>query len=452
MMFRKILVANRGEIAVRIIRACKELGIPTVAVYSEPDESALHVQMADEAYCIGPASAIRSYLHVPSIIEVASKAGVDAIHPGYGFLAENAHFAAVCKTWGITFIGPSPESIDQMGFKSVAREKMIAANVPVIPGTEGIIRSEEEALATANAIGYPVLIKAAAGGGGRGIRIAYSDSELREAMTAASREAEAAFGNGDLYLEKFLEEPRHIEIQILADNEGNVIHLGERECSIQRRRQKLLEEGPSPALTPEIREAMCQAAVRAAQAVNYVNAGTVEFLVDKHGNFYFIEMNTRIQVEHPVTEAITGIDIVKEQIAIAAGYPLRLRQEDVTTRGWAIECRINAENPDNRFMPSPGTITAFNKPSGPGIRLDEGVLAGHTVQPYYDSLVGKLIAWGRDREEARRRMARALEEFRIEGVHTTVDLHRRIINHPDFIEGKVHTLWLEEHLLAGSES
>lgn len=447
-MFRKILIANRGEIAVRIIRACKELNITTVAVYSEPDENALHVQMADEAYCIGPASAIRSYLHVPSIVEVASKAKVDAIHPGYGFLAENAHFAAVCKTWGITFIGPSPEAIDQMGFKSVAREKMIAADVPVIPGTEGVIKDLDEAVKTADRIGYPVLIKAAAGGGGRGIRVVYSESELKEAMASASREAEAAFGNGDLYLEKFLEDPRHVEVQIIADNEGNVIHLGERECSIQRRRQKLLEEGPSPAVSPELRESMCQAAIRAAQAVNYVNAGTVEFLVDKHGNFYFIEMNTRIQVEHPVTECITGVDIVKEQIAIAAGQPLSIKQEDISPRGWAIECRINAEDPSNRFMPSPGTITQLIPPAGPGIRLDEGVIAGNTVQPYYDSLIAKLIAWGKDREEARCRMARALDELKIEGIKTTVDLHRRIINHPDFIAGKTHTRWLEDQLLA----
>ena len=447
-MFRKVLIANRGEIALRVIRACRELGIRSVAVYSEADANALHVQMADEAYCIGPAPASRSYLHVPSIIEVASKAGVDAIHPGYGFLAENAHFAAVCKTWGITFIGPSPEAIEQMGYKSLAREKMIAANVPVIPGTEGTIQNEQQGLAVAEEIGYPVLVKASAGGGGRGIRIAHDPNELREAMIAASREAEAAFGNGELYIEKFLEDPRHVEIQILADQEGNTIHLGERECSVQRRRQKVIEEAPSPIMTPELREAMAQAAIRAAQAVRYINAGTVEFLVDKHGNFYFIEMNTRIQVEHPVTEWITGVDIVKEQIAIAAGETLRYRQADIVPRGWAIECRINAEDPDNRFMPSPGTITTFKAPAGPGVRLDEGIAEGQAVQPFYDSLIAKLVVWGRDREEARQRMLRALAEMQVEGIRTNISLHQRILQHPDFAAGRIHTRWLEDQLLA----
>jgi len=362
-MFRKILVANRGEIAVRILRACRELGIATVAIYSEADRDAPHVHMADEAYCVGPAPAGQSYLNVAAIIEVAGKAGVDAVHPGYGFLAENAHFAAVCRSWGLTFIGPGPEAIEQMGLKSLARRRMAAAGVPVIPGTEEAVRDEAEALRAAAEIGYPVLVKAAAGGGGRGIRVAHDEAELREALAAAGREAAAAFGSGDLYLEKFLEEPRHVEVQVLADAEGNVIHLGERECSVQRRRQKLLEESPSPAVSPDLRRRITEAAVRAAQAVNYVNAGTVEFLVDRHGNFYFIEMNTRIQVEHPVTELVTGIDLVKAQIAVAAGEPLPFHQDDVTFQGWAIECRINAEDPDNRFMPSPGTITAFVPPT-----------------------------------------------------------------------------------------
>ncbi|HEY8394396.1 MAG TPA: acetyl-CoA carboxylase biotin carboxylase subunit, partial [Thermaerobacter sp.] len=432
----------------RVIRACRELGIRTVAVFSEADEDSLHVALADEAYCIGPAPATRSYLHIPSLIEAASKAGVDAIHPGYGFLAENAHFAAVCKTWGIEFIGPPPEAIETMGLKSRAREAMVRAGVPVVPGSEGTVASDEEAIEIAEEIGYPVLIKAAAGGGGRGIRVARNRDEMLDALAAARREAEASFGNGDVYVEKFLEEPRHVEIQVVADKHGHVVHLGERECSVQRRRQKLIEEAPSPAVDPELRARMAEAALRAAAAVDYVGAGTVEFLLDRHGNFYFIEMNTRIQVEHPVTEAITGIDLVKEQIRIAAGEPLSFRQEDVRFNGWAMECRINAEDPANRFLPSPGTITAWEEPGGPGIRVDSGVRSGSVVQPYYDSLVAKLIAWGRDREEAIARMERALGEFRIEGIKTTVPLYQQILARDDFRRGAFHTRWLEEEVLA----
>jgi len=449
-MFNKVLIANRGEIAVRVIRACRELGIRTVAVFSEADEDSLHVALADEAYCIGPAPATRSYLHIPSLIEAASKAGVDAVHPGYGFLAENAHFAAVCKTWGIEFIGPSPEAIETMGLKSRARETMMRAGVPVVPGSDGTVNSDEEAMEIAEEIGYPVLIKAAAGGGGRGIRVARNRDEMIEALASARREAEATFGNGAVYVEKFLEEPRHVEIQVMADKHGHIVHLGERECSVQRRRQKLIEEAPSPAVDADLRARMAEAALRAAAAVDYVGAGTVEFLVDRYGNFYFIEMNTRIQVEHPVTEAVTGIDLVKEQIRIAAGEPLSFRQDDVRFNGWAIECRINAEDPGNRFLPSPGTITAWEEPGGPGIRVDSGVRAGSVVQPYYDSLVAKVIAWGRDREEAIARMERALAEFRIEGVKTTVPLYREILAREDFRQGAVHTRWLEEEVLTGS--
>ena len=450
-MFQKILIANRGEIAVRIIRACRELGIRTVAVYSEADADALHVAMADEAYCIGPPPAPRSYLHIPSLIEAASKAGVDAIHPGYGFLSENAHFAAVCKTWGIEFIGPSPEAIETMGLKSLAREAMRRAGVPVVPGSEGTVDDEDEALRIARDIGYPVLVKAAAGGGGRGIRVARDEQELVQALASARREAESTFGNGAVYLEKFLEEPRHIEIQVIADKHGHTLHLGERECSVQRRRQKLIEEAPSPAMTPELRQRMAEAAIRAAEAVEYVGAGTVEFLVDRDGNFYFIEMNTRIQVEHPVTELVTGIDLVKEQIRVAAGEPLSFTQDQVEFRGWAMECRINAEDPGNRFLPSPGTITLWEPPGGPGVRLDAGFRAGTTVQPFYDSLVGKLIVWGRDRQEAIARMRRALDEFRIEGIRTTIPLYREILQRDDFRQGRFHTRWLEEEVLAGRQ-
>ncbi len=449
-MFDKVLVANRGEIAVRIIRACQELGIRTVAVYSEADAGALHVSLADEAYCVGPAPDVRSYLNVGAILEVAARTGAEAVHPGYGFLAENPHFAAVCRAWGLDFIGPDPEVIERMGSKALARQAMLQAGVPVVPGSPGVVESVDEALEIAADIGYPVLIKAAAGGGGRGIRVATTPGELEEMLEAAQREAARFFGSGDVYLEKFLEDPRHVEVQIMADRHGNVAHLGERECSVQRRRQKILEEAPSPALTPAQRRTLCEAAVRGAAAVRYSNAGTMEFLVDRNGSFYFCEMNTRIQVEHPVTEMVTGIDLVKEQIRVAAGLPLSFTQEDVRPRGWAMECRVTAEDPDNRLLPSPGTITELALPAGPGVRVDSGVEVGSQVPPYYDSLIAKVICWGRDRDEARARMERALGELRVGGIRTIVPLLAEILRHPDFAAGRYHTRFLEEELLAAS--
>ncbi len=449
-MFRKVLVANRGEIALRVMRTCRELGIRTVAIFSEADEDSLHVRYADEAYSVGPAPASKSYLHITTIIEIASKAGVEAIHPGYGFLAENPNFAAVCQAWGIEFIGPTSESIEDMGFKETARKKMIAAGVPVIPGTQDTITDLDEARKAAQELGYPVLIKAAAGGGGRGIRVARDDSELASSVEAAQREAESVFGNGAVYLEKFLEKPRHVEFQILADKHGNLIHLGERESSLQRRRQKVLEEAPSSVITQELRETMSESALRAAEAANYTGAGTVEFLVDMHGNYYFIEMNTRIQVEHPVTEMITGVDIVREQLLIAAGEPLSVSQPDIELKGWAMECRINAEDPERNFLPSPGTITRYEVPGGFGVRVDSAVYQNYTVQPFYDSLIAKLIVWGTNREAAVARMRRALSELDVEGIATTTSLHQRILEHPDFRTGNVHTRWLEDVLLAGN--
>lgn len=449
-MYNKILIANRGEIAVRIIRACKEMGIGTVAVHSEADRDAPHVQLADEACCVGPAPDAQSYLNLSAIIEAAVRSHADAIHPGYGFLSENPHFPAVCRTWGIDFIGPEPEAIERMGSKALARQAMIQAGVPVVPGTAGTVENAAEALRTAADLGYPVMVKASYGGGGRGIRIARNERELEEVVEAARREAARYFGNGDIYVEKYLEEPRHIEVQLLADRHGNVVHLFERECSIQRRRQKILEEAPSLALTPELREAICRAAVRAAQAVNYCNAGTVEFLLDKHGNFYFCEMNTRIQVEHPITEMITGIDLIQEQIRVALGERLRRRQEDIQAHGAAIECRIAAEDPDNRLMPCPGTITAYEVPGGPWVRVDGGVTQGTTVTPFYDSLIAKLVVWGEDRTAAIRRAIRALEEYRVEGIKTTIPVHLAVLNHPDFQAGRVHTRFLEENVLTAS--
>lgn len=447
-MFRRVLIANRGEIAVRIIRACRELGIQAVVVYSEADAEALHVELADEAVCIGPPQPAQSYLNIERIIEAAKRVGAEAVHPGYGFLAENADFARACAEQGLTFIGPGPEAIRVMGLKAEARRVAVDAGVPVVPGSEGTVRDGAEAAEVARRIGYPLLIKAHAGGGGRGIRVVRHEEELSAALAAAGREAGAAFGNSEVYLERYVEEPRHVEVQILADRHGNVVHLGERECSVQRRRQKIIEEAPSPALTPELRRAMTDAALRIARAIGYVNAGTVEFILDREGNFYFIEMNTRIQVEHPVTEMITGIDIVKLQLAIASGEPLPFRQEDVEFHGWALECRITAEDPERSFLPWPGTITAFRAPSGPGVRVDEGVQSGHKVHPYYDSLLAKVITWGQDREEARRRMLRALHEFRIEGVRTIIKLHQRILSDPRFIAGNVHTRWLEDEFLS----
>lgn len=434
-MFKKILIANRGEIALRIIRTCKELGIKTVAVYSEADRYSLHVRFADEAVCIGPGPSKDSYLNIPRIIAAAEITNAEAIHPGYGFLAENAMFAEICESSGIKFIGPTPDAIEAMGDKALAKETMRKAGVPVIPGSDGVIETLEEAREIANEIGYPIMLKAAAGGGGKGMRMVNDESELENAWQTARAEAEAAFGNPALYIEKFIERPRHIEIQILADEHGNVIHLGERDCSIQRRHQKLIEESPSPIITPELREAMGQAAVKGAKSVKYRNAGTIEFLVDKNGNFYFMEMNTRIQVEHPVTEMVYGIDIVREQIRIAAGEKLNIKQRQLKPNGHAIECRINAEDPYNGFRPSPGKITGLHFPGGFGIRVDSHIYQDYVVPPYYDSMIAKLIAHGKTRDEAIARMLRALEEFVIEGVHTTIPFHMKLLNSPEFRNG-----------------
>ncbi|MGQ7276594.1 acetyl-CoA carboxylase biotin carboxylase subunit [Brevibacillus thermoruber] len=444
-MFQKVLIANRGEIAVRVIRACRELGIRTVAVYSEADRDALHVKMADEAYCIGPTASKDSYLNIANIMSVATKVGVDAIHPGYGFLAENSDFAEICTACNITFIGPEPEAIIKMGDKSTAKETMKAAGVPTVPGTDGLIEDIADAIRTANDIGYPVMVKATAGGGGRGMRVAVNDEDLEKAIRQAQSEAKTAFGNPGVYLEKFVEGPRHVEIQIMADKYGNVVYLGERDCSIQRRHQKLIEEAPSPALSEELRKRMGEAAVAAAKAVNYHGAGTVEFLLDKYGQFYFMEMNTRIQVEHPVTELVTGIDLIKEQILVAAGQPLSFSQDDVKLNGWAIECRINAENPARNFMPSPGRITNYLAPGGFGVRVDSAAYAGYTIPPYYDSMIAKLIVWGKDRQEAIERMKRALGEFVVEGITTTIPFHLKVMDHEVFISGEFDTKFLDTY-------
>lgn len=446
-MFKKILIANRGEIALRIIRACREMNIETVAVFSEADRDALHVKAADQAVCIGPNASAKSYLNIPNIISAAELTGVDAIHPGYGFLSENARFAEICESSGITFIGPTPLAIETMGDKATARKTMIEAGVPVVPGSKEIITDIDAAAKIADEIGYPVLIKASAGGGGKGMRVAQNEKELVKSIQAAQAEAQAAFGNSEVYLEKYVEEPRHIEFQILADQFGNVIHLGERDCSMQRRHQKLLEESPSSALTPELRQTMGEAAVKAVKAANYSSVGTIEFLLDKHNQFFFIEMNTRIQVEHPVTELVTGVDLIKEQIRIAAGEPLSFKQEDIEIRGWAIECRINAENPDKNFMPSPGTIQYYHVPGGPGVRVDSAVFQGYTIPPYYDSMVGKVIVWGVDREEAIQRMKRALEEFVIEGIHTTIPFHLKVLDNAFFRRGEVYTNFIQRRIL-----
>ncbi|MBS4026463.1 MAG: acetyl-CoA carboxylase biotin carboxylase subunit [Clostridia bacterium] len=446
-MFNKILIANRGEIAVRIIRACRELKIKTVAVFSEADREALHVKMADEAFCIGPPQSSRSYLHIPNIISTAQVAKADAIHPGYGFLSENPYFAEVVETSKIKFIGPPAAVIEAMGAKAVARETMIKVGIPIVPGTEGVISGLDEAKKVANQIGYPVMIKASAGGGGKGMRIAQGQGDLIQALQTAQREAEAAFGNGAVYIEKYVEEPRHIEFQILADNYGNVVYLGERDCSIQRRNQKLMEEAPSTALTEAMRQEMGALAVKAAKAINYVGAGTIEFLLDRTGNYYFIEMNTRIQVEHTITEMVTGIDLIKEQIRIAAGEPLGYSQDDIKIKGWAIECRINAERPDKNFIPSPGMITSYLPPGGFGVRLDSAVYAGYDIPPFYDSMIGKLIVWGKDREEAITRMQRALQEFVIEGIHTTIPFHQLILENAFFQRGEVYTNFIQRRII-----
>ncbi|MDX1979988.1 MAG: acetyl-CoA carboxylase biotin carboxylase subunit [Bryobacteraceae bacterium] len=441
-MFQKILIANRGEIALRVICACKELGIRTVAVYSEADRNSLHVRFADEAICIGPAKSARSYLDIPSVISAAEITNVNAIHPGYGFLSENADFAEVCQMSGITFIGPTPEVIKAMGVKQRAREMMKAAGVPILPGSDGILQSPEEALAVAEGVGYPVMIKASAGGGGRGMRVVRSAEELPNLMGQAQSEAGAAFGCPDVYMEKLVENPRHIEFQVLADLHGNVEVLGERECSLQRRHQKVLEEAPSPSVSPQQRQTISASLRKAMKEAGYTNAGTVEFLMDQTGQLYFIEVNARVQVEHPVTEFVTGIDIVKSQIRIAAGQTLpEILDGPVTIRGHAIECRINAEHPET-FAPSPGRITAMNLPGGIGVRVDTGAYADGVIPPYYDSMIAKLIVHGRDRSEAIARMTRALDMFVIEGIHTSIPLHQRILADADFVAGNFHTNYL----------
>ncbi|GIQ70684.1 acetyl-CoA carboxylase biotin carboxylase subunit [Xylanibacillus composti] len=445
MTFQKILVANRGEIAVRIIRACREMGIATVAVYSEPDRDALHVRLADEAYCIGPKASKDSYLNFTNIMSVATLTGVDAIHPGYGFLAENADFAEICESCNITFIGPSPEAISRMGDKSEAKLTMKQADVPVIPGSDGLLADMDEAVRLGREIGYPIVIKATAGGGGKGIRIADNEEMLIRQITAAQQEAESNFGNAGVYLEKYLTGMKHVEIQIIADKHGNVVHLGERDCSVQRRRQKLVEEAPCPVITEETRVLMGEAAVRAAKAVQYSGAGTLEFLLGPDGQFYFMEMNTRIQVEHPVTEMVTNVDIIKEMISVAAGNPLSIRQSDVQINGWSIECRINAEDPARNFMPSAGQIQFYLPPGGLGVRVDSAAYPGYTIPPHYDSMIAKLIVWGATREEAIQRMKRALNEFAVEGVHTTIPFHLRLLEHPLFLDGNFDIKFLEEH-------
>ncbi|MDD3151005.1 MAG: acetyl-CoA carboxylase biotin carboxylase subunit [Candidatus Gastranaerophilales bacterium] len=444
-MIKKVLIANRGEIAVRIIRACKELGISTVAVYSQADEDSLHVSLADEAYCIGPAQSSKSYLHIPNIISTALMAGVDAIHPGYGFMAENANFVDICTAHQIKFIGPSADSIRQMGDKATAKKTMIDNKVPVTPGL-GIVSDVKEIESWVEKVGYPIIIKATAGGGGKGMRIVRKAGELKDMMNLAQTEAGTAFGNSDVYVEKFLENPRHIEVQIMADSYGNVVHLGERDCSIQRRHQKLLEEAPSPAITETVREKMGQAAVNAAKAINYEGAGTIEFLLNNDGNFYFMEMNTRIQVEHCVTEMISSVDLVKEQLLVASGEKLSFSQRDINLKGHAIECRINAEDADKNFMPCPGTIDGYITPGGPGVRVDSHMYSNYRIPPYYDSMVAKLICWGKDREEARLRMLRALDEYAITGIKTTIPFHQRILTNEQFIKGDFNTGFIEEHM------
>lgn len=442
-MFNKILIANRGEIAVRIIRACREMGIETVAVYSEADKDALHTQMADEAICIGPAAAKDSYLNIQNIISATVLSGAQAIHPGFGFLSENSKFARMCKECNITFIGPDPECIENMGNKSNARDIMTKSGVPVVPGSDGAVQGEDELIRLAEKIGYPVMIKASAGGGGRGIRIVYEQNELIKAYENAKAESKAAFGDDTIYMEKFIEKPRHVEIQVLGDSFGNIVYLGERDCSMQRRNQKVLEEAPSPIMTEELRKSMGETAVRAAKAVNYNNAGTIEFLLDKNGNYYFMEMNTRIQVEHPITEMVTGIDLIKEQIKVAAGEKLSFSQDDIRISGHAIECRINAEDTSRGFMPCPGKVKDMYVPGGFNVRVDSAVYSGYAIPPYYDSMIAKLIVHGKDREEAIQKMRRALGEFIIEGVRTNIDFQFELINCQEFINGNYDTRFIE---------
>ncbi len=446
-MVEKVLIANRGEIALRIVRSCRELGIATVAVFSTVDKKALHVQLADEAVCVGDSLSNKSYLNIPNILAAATSRGVDAIHPGYGFLAENDKFAEMCNDHGIIFIGPSPKAIRSMGDKSTAKETMEAVGVPTVPGSKGLLSNVDEAYKLADDIGYPVIIKATAGGGGRGMRLVEKAENLEKMFKAAQGEAEAAFGNDGLYMEKFIKKPRHVEIQILADRSGNVVHLGERDCSVQRRHQKLLEESPSPAINTELRKKMGNAAIAAAKSISYEGAGTVEFLVDDDNNFYFMEMNTRIQVEHPVTEMVTGVDLIAEQIKIASGTNLEFNQDDIHLNGHAIECRINAEDPSHNFRPSPGKITGWLPPGGPGVRVDSHVYTGYEIPPFYDSLIGKLIVWGKDRNTAIKRMNRALNECAVTGIPTTINFHLTLLNKAKFKEGKIHTKYVEEELL-----
>ncbi|MNB73173.1 2-oxoglutarate carboxylase small subunit [compost metagenome] len=445
MNIHKVLIANRGEIAVRIIRACRELGISTVAVYSEPDRDSLHVRLADEAYCIGPTASKDSYLNFTNIMSVATLTECDAIHPGYGFLAENADFAEICGSCNIIFIGPSPEAITRMGDKAVAKDTMKKAGVPVIPGSDGLVEDVDDAVRLGREIGYPIIVKATAGGGGKGIRIAEDEESLVKQITAAQQEAQKAFGNAGVYLEKYLTGMKHVEIQIIADNHGNVVYLGERDCSVQRRRQKLVEEAPCPVLTPDIRQAMGEAAVRAAEAVGYSGAGTLEFLLGSDGQFYFMEMNTRIQVEHPVTEMVTGVDLIKEMISVAEGNPLTFTQDDIRINGWAIECRINAEDPAKNFMPSPGKIGFYLPPGGLGVRIDSAAYPGCTISPFYDSMIAKLIVWAPTRQEAVQKMKRALGEFAVEGIHTTIPFHQKLLEHPVFLDGNFDIKFLEEY-------
>ncbi len=445
-MFRKLLVANRGEIAVRVIRACRELGIRTVAVYSEADRHALHVRLADEAFCIGPPPAAESYLNIPNIMSTAELLGVDAIHPGYGFLAENPDFSEICDEVHIAFVGPRPAVIQAMGNKAKARKRMREAGVPVVPGSDGPVGSEPDALEVATRTGFPLIVKAAAGGGGRGMRMVHTRDDLSRALQTAQAEAHSAFGNGEVYIEKYVEEPRHIEVQVLADAHRNIVHLGARDCSIQRRHQKLLEESPPPGVRERFINALGKAAVRAAHAIEYTGAGTIEFLVDRDGHFYFMEMNTRIQVEHPVTEMVTGVDLVQWQIRVAAGEKLDLNQGEIEPRGHAIECRINAEDPKHDFRPAPGTVTAFIPPGGPGVRVDTHAFTGYDVPPYYDSLLAKVIAWGGSRAEAIARMRRALTEFTVAGVPTTIPFHMMVLDNAFFRRGEVYTNFVQRRI------
>ncbi|MBM5816317.1 MAG: acetyl-CoA carboxylase biotin carboxylase subunit [Cyanobacteria bacterium K_Offshore_surface_m2_239] len=443
----KLLIANRGEIALRILRSCRELGISTVAVHSTVDRNALHVQLADEAVCVGDAPSSRSYLNIPNILAAATSRGADAIHPGYGFLAESAAFAEICRDHGLTFVGPSPEAILAMGDKSTAKRTMQRVGVPTIPGSEGLLASVEEARELARTMGFPVMIKATAGGGGRGMRLVPAADQLDSLFKAAQGEAEAAFGNPGLYMEKFIDRPRHVEVQVLADRFGNVVHLGERDCSIQRRHQKLLEEAPSPGLDPGVREKMGEAAAAAARTIGYEGAGTVEFLLDRSGAFYFMEMNTRIQVEHPVTEMVTGLDLIAEQLRIAGGEPISVAQRDVRLQGHAIECRINAEDPRQNFRPAPGKITGWLPPGGPGVRVDSHVYTGYEIPPFYDSLIGKLIVWAPTRELALRRLRRALSEWAVTGIPTTIEFHLALLDRVEFQKGEVYTKFVEEKML-----